>query len=609
MIKTIHKKVASRALLCAAVSALLLVSLIFGAFHFDMVCGLLEQITKKDFSDWFCFSEDTRYAMVEDDELPATPYTWEGWLYFDSAIVRDYAAAGVLFSNKQSASKDYIQLSFTSQYRPYLSFRSGGVTQNVPCDISFPTDRWFLFAVVCNPEKKTVSFYCDGYAVQMINIAKEFDAAFGVPHFAIGQTAQNASSDSWFRGYVAEVAAYDRILTAAVLKKHKSELPTAGEGLIARWKMMNGETLGTREEKYQPLFCDLSGNGHHLERETVWFEDEKPAAGYTLAVFGDRQGSVPSYEKLFRYTSTEHLLFLGDIVSRGTAKNWSTANSEVFRTTVAGGSIPYSTCLGERDGLLYESSEYLYADFDVYSAQAIGESCPAASVDRWSIDTYEGISYLLLTLRVNPTEEEVAWANAVMEAHPECNVIVATHAYLLADGTRSTKTATVVSEDGKQRMQLDGLDGEQLWERLVSQHENVIAVISSHESYPGVVVQEDTGIHGNRVWQILCGSTMASGYYSLNQSVTLLNFTGGDTVQVRFYSPLKNEYYRSENQMDLPVALLGDYQPAQPEDPITPATVMAAVAATVVILTCLWCGWVWILKKREKETDSGASCV
>jgi len=42
--------------------------------------------------------------------------------------------------------------------------------------------------------------------------------------------------------------------------------------------------------------------------------------------------------------------------------------------------------------------------------------------------------YLILSLQYRPTEEILAWANGIIQAHPERKVIIATHEYLEASG-------------------------------------------------------------------------------------------------------------------------------------------------------------------------------
>lgn len=106
--------------------------------------------------------------------------------------------------------------------------------------------------------------------------------------------------------------------------------------------------------------------------------------------------------------------------------------------------------------------------------------------------TYEagGSQWLVLTLELWPRPEVVTWANKVVAAHPDANVIVATHSYLTASGDI---------------MQTNGGYGstspQYLFDHLIKQHENIKIVLSGHTGAANHRI--DKGVHGNTIYSFL----------------------------------------------------------------------------------------------------------
>ena len=65
-----------------------------------------------------------------------------------------------------------------------------------------------------------------------------------------------------------------------------------------------------------------------------------------------------------------------------------------------------------------------------------GRQWPSGKIDN-TYSTFEagGRKWMVLTLEVWPRTEAIAWAKNVVAAHPDHNVIVATHSFLTADGS------------------------------------------------------------------------------------------------------------------------------------------------------------------------------
>ncbi|HRE79689.1 MAG TPA: hypothetical protein PLN52_01515, partial [Opitutaceae bacterium] len=107
-------------------------------------------------------------------------------------------------------------------------------------------------------------------------------------------------------------------------------------------------------------------------------------------------------------------------------------------------------------------------------------------------------------------DDVLRWGNEVVARHVDRLVIVLTHAYLRADGTRfdrgvltpGAKRPNKGFDHYPMSRSPEGFnDGEDVWKKLVSQHPNVVLVLSGHVCTSAHLVSR--GVHGNSVHQVL----------------------------------------------------------------------------------------------------------
>ena len=103
----------------------------------------------------------------------------------------------------------------------------------------------------------------------------------------------------------------------------------------------------------------------------------------------------------------------------------------------------------------------------------------------YHVYTAGGISWLVLNLELWQRPGALSWAQRVVKAHPQHNVIVVTHSYLTAQGKISTK-----AEYGDTAPSV-------LARKLVKKYPNVRMVFSGHVGQAAHRV--DKGVHGNRI--------------------------------------------------------------------------------------------------------------
>src|SRR5262249_14214120 len=101
--------------------------------------------------------------------------------------------------------------------------------------------------------------------------------------------------------------------------------------------------------------------------------------------------------------------------------------------------------------------------------------------------------FMVLSVEFAPRKDVVSWANQLIQSYPDRRVIVATHCHLGNNGEHASGCA-----DG---YNLEGRDGVDLWEELVSRHSNIFMMVSGH--IQGGAYRQRTGNNGNVVHEIL----------------------------------------------------------------------------------------------------------
>jgi len=98
-----------------------------------------------------------------------------------------------------------------------------------------------------------------------------------------------------------------------------------------------------------------------------------------------------------------------------------------------------------------------------------------------------GLKWMVLTLESWARPEAVRWANGAVSAHPDTNVIVATHMYLTGSGDISPT-------DGG--FGAGATSPQSLFDNLIKRHENIKIVLSGHQG--AAARRTDKGVNGTR---------------------------------------------------------------------------------------------------------------
>lgn len=254
------------------------------------------------------------------------------------------------------------------------------------------------------------------------------------------------------------------------------------------------------------------------------------------------------------------VLHLGDLTNNNWPEQWDVARDAMG---VLDGHVPYFMVPGNHD-------YYTKRTPDDKVGQAMDRTCgmtgafPVAKFK--GLPTFGGVyhrepdrienSYhllsaggrelLVLCLEFGPRAEVVRWANEVVARHARREVILVTHGFTYCDDTRydwkrygKAQKWNPHSYPIATRANHDVMDGQELWDALVSRHGNFLFTISGHVLDDGLGRMTSTTPGGREVPQTLVNFQMRPN--GGDGWLRLLEFKpDGRTIDVRDYSPTLN---------------------------------------------------------------------
>ncbi len=318
---------------------------------------------------------------------------------------------------------------------------------------------------------------------------------------------------------------------------------------------------------------DLMIKAYDTEYWMDWYTGYTAEPGeYSIAVIPDIQELSAKYpHKLNVITQwiadnreKENILFaidLGDVTWNGHTGDNEGARAEFANAryafdilteagidySIAYGNHDYTPNGGKRDTTLY--NEYfplsLFQSFDSYGGTRNENN------SNNTYFTFKGGSqnYLVLAIEYSPDNATIQWADEIVTAHPDHQVIVTTHGYLQGDSAK-----TVAEENAL----APAVGADRLWNNLLKKHENIIMLICGHawsQRYSGdLVMRQDKGEHGNTVYQIMANAQDIDGSRGGVGMLLMLRFSeDGNVIDFNWFSPVSGEAFRPNNQFKLAI--------------------------------------------------------
>lgn len=274
---------------------------------------------------------------------------------------------------------------------------------------------------------------------------------------------------------------------------------------------------------------------------------------FTIPVFPDTQRAVNVQDSMF-YSQIDWIvsnrdrlnipfvLHVGDLVDYNNYIHWDIASKgfEIFDKH----NLPYAIALGNHDtgAVGYDrgsaapgnvnqnlrNTDKFNSYFPVYRFKnQRGRYEVNKSDNAYYTFSVDSTFWLVLTLEFCPRLGVINWAEDVVAAYSDYNIIILTHYYL-------DKYGNIV----KNNAGYGDFSPQVIFERLVSKYPNICLVLSGHTMHTALRI--DTGIKGNKIYQILSdyqNEDRGGGY------LRLLHFDlDNNTLKAEMYSPYYNTY-------------------------------------------------------------------
>lgn len=307
---------------------------------------------------------------------------------------------------------------------------------------------------------------------------------------------------------------------------------------------------------------------------------------WTLAILPDTQVYSQTYPQHFNAQTQwiadnaaamniKMVLHEGDIVNNNNVAQWNNAKAALSILDTAG--VPYALAPGNHDygpngnastrDTLFHNPEYFGPTTPYANQPTVGGFFEAGKTDN-SYHTFSagGEDWLVLALEFGPRDNVVAWANSVVESHPNHKAMLVTHAYMYYDetiydwATKGSSQSWNPHSYGVANLPGGVNDGQELWDGLVKLHDNFRFTFNGHVLSDGTGYRGTQGIHGNAVHQMLANYQMKT--QGGIGDMRLLEFLAdGETVVVRTYSPILDRY---DTAFDQQFTLNLNYVPPPP---------------------------------------------
>ena len=458
----------------------------------------------------------------------------------------------------------------TAGYKQYTSYTFD--------QVSVVTGEKIRLSIVSDLAAGQLLCYVNGQLAQTVT-GLEITGSYSMDFdLVVGGDLRNGNA-TYFEGVMDSLALWSDVRTADEIAD--GTIDTADTDLMAAYDLAKCTAC---------MLEDQSPAGNDLTYVDLWLDaGEMEPVGeyeYAFAVLGDTQTLNRKYpahmEAIYDWLlenreeqKIEYVIGLGDITDKSGDAEWVNANNYISKLN---GNIPYILARGNHDkwadinrcfhngyyettldGMMIEGDVVLSTD----EATGAEETVTGDITNAYQCATIGGIDYLFLTIDFAPSDQMLNWANRVIADHPSHRVIVITHAYMYRDGTTldsgdcfpptyyPTSTSTCFPASYYEDPYTPN-NGDDMWEKVISQHENVYMVLSGHDPWQHIVYRQDGGVNGNTVTQMLIDPQYVDLYDEPTGMVAMFYFSeGGDVLTVRYYSVSKDCYGSALSQFTL----------------------------------------------------------
>ncbi|MBR3751333.1 MAG: metallophosphoesterase [Clostridia bacterium] len=494
------------------------------------------------------FSEDFIYSVSK--PYDHTVNTFEIWIKLKESNRGNYSIVGSFTNDMYPC----ISLDIRDGHPSLLWGEEHYVHRYTFKEVDLLTNEWVYLAVVRDFSSSEARCYVNGALAGRLKMQLA-SRELRVGAFTIGGNC-TYSHMAWlppFPGRIGLISLYSSVRTGSEIMSDMTS-PEKCSSLIAQYKFFNDKILS-----------DASGNGYHAVKIPApsYYISKKNMPtlkdySYTFAVVGNTQTIARSYSsdfhKIYDYIldnkdsmNIKYVIGLGGITNSSHESEWSVAMESITRLE---GHIPFSLARGNHDTTQTFDEYYPY---EVYKHTVDG-TYNNSMVNSWKAFVAGKRRFIIFTLDYGPSESVLDWASEIIRKHPEHNVIITTHSYLFRNGELHDESYPFPPS-------LFGgvLNGDQMWEKFMRKHKNIVMTLCGNISTDNVLLRHDIGNNGNIIATLLLDSQDIDTTFKGLGMVATLHFRDEDnTVQVRYYSTIKKKYFCKSAQYSFKLSFVGE---------------------------------------------------
>ncbi len=509
--------------------------------------------------------DEMRYAGYGADDLLFTAK-------FDNVSIEDYA---------KDANGNYttVNISVTRDFS----------TETVSCYINGNLVQTLNFADIVSPNSGNTQYRDYATWKKYVNGTDKRETR----EYVVGGDMRSLNA-LYFRGATSEIATINRLAvygdvrTATEIIADYNNIGNDKSDLIAYFDFSGVESVSPA------TISDVTGAYTAKKSERYLASaPEKNDYVYSMAVVGDTQilmehaanNKTDTYANiLYNWIANNkeslkigYSIGLGDITDNALQSEYTMALDAM--KALDNINLPYTAIRGNHDLMdISKKGDITYEA--AMSGSAYAKTVPVSQRfngelrNSYKTINLNGTHYLILSLDYGAPDATLEWASSVLNAYPNHNVIVATHAYTgyYGDhqGFKENTSADLSYNDGWSKNDDDNNNGVEIWEKFISKHENICLVLSGHVGKDIVVMSQVEGKNGRIVTEILTDHQdvdNAAISDAENKApmgvVTMLYFMGdGKTVTVETISTSraaagKPAYYGESSQFTFELDLRG----------------------------------------------------
>ncbi len=500
---------------------------------------------------WFNYDEE-RLAVVKNYEY--APLTINAEVYVPSTLNQ----AATIFGNLYA--RDYINFEIYTNGRPALVIHElpenqidnagSGYKHSIIFDVDVRGEKWTDLTVVYDKTKTGTdkyALYVDGVKVESytmssdsadINHVFELDMEWiqrAIP-FTLGRNASRC-----FQGKIKDLALYSEPLSAEEIAYiNENGVDMNSKTLFAYYNLDNPKNTKT-------FVKDETGNGYDFAYKFFESESEGGDYDYSFAFIGDTQfliykdinegttkNAKPIYDWLIKNKDEKKLQYvfgLGDVSDKNLMTEYEYA-AYLYKTLGDAG-INYAAIPGNHDGHPEYNNYDSVFSYDTYisnGAVLYREGSVANYYKNFEVGEYK---YMVMVLEFGAPDAVLEWANNAVASNSDRQVIVLTHGYIGYDGGFLSEKELHAPSAAK------GLNsGEEIWQKFVSKHSNIIISACGHIDPYNIKQREDVGVNGNTVQQFLIDPQALDKTWSYDTGMIAMFYfsNGGKDVRVEYVS-------------------------------------------------------------------------